>query len=89
MIIENQYSLLFLIERLHMNLTGASESLTLEEEKMFYRILSYRVANWRPSKEFRKKYDDAVLSLCKAVLEEYDNKYNPLEETKVKSMNGV
>lgn len=65
----HQTGLLAICQRLHMSATGAGERLTDDVRASYMDHLRSRIALWKPSKPFGE-YDDAVLALCKAALDE-------------------
>lgn len=62
--------LLKTVQELHMNLTGASDCHSAKEMIAMRNAILVAVNTWEPSHNFSKKYDDAVKSLCQAVLDE-------------------
>lgn len=71
-----EYDLIGFISELHANCTGASNSLSLEEIRLYYQTIKSRVANWTYPPEFCAEYDYAVLHICRTVLVEVENRFN-------------
>jgi hypothetical protein len=61
------------IDALHGEIHGLTDDLPDEEFHRIAQFLERRASNWRPSSEATKAYDDCVLALIHAVLEEYKN----------------
>lgn len=75
-----QIRLLYLIELLHMELSGASEDLGNEERTVVAALLEARLTNWLTHSWGDSFYDNSVRSLLVAVLEDwkkYDHRKEP------------
>lgn len=57
----------------HMALLGSADPLTLIELQRNTEILQKAVDHWQPGRTSSKRFDDAVLELCRATLEELAN----------------
>lgn len=55
---------------LHGNITGSSDCSTKQELIKYRDAIQLAVNTWEDSAGFCKKFDDAVKSVCQAVLEE-------------------
>ena len=78
-----EYSLLELCEELHMNCTGASDSIIYHGAagfKELYLTLKKRVEEWATSPDFCAAYDFAVKSLCEITLHEVETKFPEVME---------
>lgn len=60
--------LLFLVERVHMAKTGASDPLSAEEVSAITSYLLNRFYEWKPSASSTTGYDSAVKALLREVL---------------------
>lgn len=65
------YDLLDAIKQLHMNCTGWADDLSAEKAEQVAALLQKRLDGWYASPPKSYRYDNAVMELCQAVLEEY------------------
>jgi len=63
-------SILRLCEELHMNCTGDSKSLSIEQTKEYYEEVKMRIENWKPRAAWWPSYDFVIKHGCELVLKE-------------------
>lgn len=64
------HQILAACEQLHMNHTGASDTLTQDQRFVLIGWLKYRLSVWADSPPFTQQYDDAVRYLIMTTLDD-------------------
>jgi len=78
------YEVLVLAQALHCSVTGASERLPANEAVFVALFLRERLNDWSESSKFWKDYDEAVRSVLKASLVEYEHRDQKTDEAAIR-----
>lgn len=74
---KDEPSILEICIELHQNATGSADYLSTKQYDEYYHFLVNKIKNWKPGLEMCKRFDDAVLELAKATLEECNKYFAP------------